>query len=135
MQTAERPPRDELGFARTRVEDPRLVTGQGRYVEDINLPGTLSLAFVRSPYPRARIVSVDAEAARSAPGVVAGYTGQDVAQIHPLPILPIVPHLNKPPYQPLAIDEARHVGQPVAMVAAQTRAQAVDAAALIDVEH
>ncbi len=128
---AEHPAHGELGRARVRVEDQRLITGRGHYVEDIVLPGTLSLAFVRSPYPHARIKRLDVAAARAAPGVVAVLTGRDVPPIHPIPILPIVPELRIPPYEPLAIETVRCVGTPVVAVAAETRAAAVDAAALV----
>ncbi len=132
---AEHPAHGELGRARVRVEDQRLITGRGHYVEDIVLPGTLSLAFVRSPYPHARIKRLDVAAARAAPGVVAVLTGRDVPPIHPIPILPIVPELRIPPYEPLAIETVRCVGTPVVAVAAETRAAAVDAAALVEVEY
>src|ERR687883_484280 len=118
MTAVEHPaPASEVGRARTRVEDLRLITGQGRYVEDVSLPNTLSLAFVRSPYAHARITKIDVEAARQAPGV------------------PMAPNPNVPPYEPLARDTVRCVGAPVVAVAAETRAQAVDAAQLVDVEY
>src|SRR5918911_4828229 len=89
MATEQHAPSGEIGRARTRVEDPRLVTGQGRYVEDLQLPGTLHLAFVRSPYPHARIARVDAEAARAATGVRLLLVGADVRPIARLPVQPI----------------------------------------------
>ncbi|HEY7064979.1 MAG TPA: xanthine dehydrogenase family protein molybdopterin-binding subunit [Chloroflexota bacterium] len=136
MATAEHPaPAGEVGRARTRVEDQRLITGQGRYVEDVSLPNTLSLAFVRSPYAHARITKIDVEAARQAPGVVAVLTGQDVPVIPKMPLVPMAPNPNVPPYEPLARDTVRCVGAPVVAVAAETRAQAVDAAQLVDVEY
>ena len=67
------------GRAVRRVEDPALVTGHGRYTDDTSLPGQLHLQFLRSPHPHARIVVVDAEAARAMPGVVAVYTGAELA--------------------------------------------------------
>jgi aerobic carbon-monoxide dehydrogenase large subunit len=136
MATAEHPaPAGEVGRARTRVEDQRLITGQGRYVEDIALPNTLSLAFVRSPYSHARITRIDVEAARQAPGVVAVLTGKDVPIIPNMPLVPMAPNPKVPPYEPLAIDTVRCVGVPIVAVAAETRAQAVDAAQLVDVEY
>jgi carbon-monoxide dehydrogenase large subunit len=136
MATAEHPaPAGEVGNARTRVEDQRLITGQGRYVEDITLPGTLSLAFVRAPYAHARITRIDVEAARQAPGVVAVLTGKDVPVIPNMPLVPMAPNPKVPPYEPLAIETVRCVGAPVVAVAAETRAQAVDAAQLVEVEY
>jgi carbon-monoxide dehydrogenase large subunit len=125
----------EIGRARTRVEDRRLVTGRGRYVEDITLPGMLSLAFVRSPYPHARIIRIDAGAARAAPGVIAVLTGQDVPPIPEPFIILRIPDPRVPPYELLAVDVVRFVGMPVAVVAAESRTAAVDAAALVDVEY
>jgi len=136
MATAEHPaPAGEIGRARTRVEDQRLITGQGRYVEDVALPGTLSLAFVRSPYAHARITRVDVEAARQAPGVVAVLTGKDVPTIPNMPLVPMAPNPKVPPYEPLAIEMVRCVGVPIVAIAAETRAQAVDAAQLVDIEY
>ncbi|HLI25501.1 MAG TPA: xanthine dehydrogenase family protein molybdopterin-binding subunit [Chloroflexota bacterium] len=129
------PPVGELGLARTRVEDLRLITGQGQYVEDITLPGTLWLAFVRSPYPHARIARIDTAAAAAAPGVVGVFTGQDFPAIHPIPLLPIVPNPRVPPYEPLAREVVRHVATPVAVVVAESRALAADAAQLVEVDY
>jgi len=128
-------PDTELGQARTRVEDLRLVTGQGRYVEDIDLPGTLSLVFVRSPYPHARITRVDTAAAAAAPGVVAVLTGKDVPPIQRMPVLPVAPDVRIPVYEPIATETVRCVGHPVAAVVAESRAAATDAAALIEVDY
>jgi carbon-monoxide dehydrogenase large subunit len=136
MTTVEHPaPVGELGLARTRVEDLRLITGQGRYVEDIALPGTLWLAFVRSPYPHARITRIDTAAAAAAPRVVGVFTGRDFPPIHPIPLLPIVPNPRVPPYEPLAREVVRHVATPVAVVVAESRAAAADAAQLVEVDY
>jgi len=136
MATAEHPaPTGEIGRSRPRVEDRRLITGQGRYVEDVQLPNTLSLAFIRSPYPHARITRIDVEAARAAPGVVAVLTGHDVPAIARPMVIPFAPNPKVPPYEPLAIDTVRHVGAPVVAVAAETREAAADAAALVEVEY
>src|ERR1700742_4512165 len=67
------------GASIKRSEDPRILTGRGRYVDDVKLPGMLHAAFVRSPLPHARIVSIDASAARALDGVAAVYTGEDIA--------------------------------------------------------
>ncbi len=128
-------PETELGQARTRVEDLRLVTGQGRYVEDVTLPGALSLVFVRSPYPHARITRVDTAAAAAAPGVVAVLTGRDVPPIQRMPVIPIAPDIRIPVYEPIAVDTVRCVGHPVAAVVAESRAAATDAAALVAVDY
>ncbi|HZR99737.1 MAG TPA: xanthine dehydrogenase family protein molybdopterin-binding subunit, partial [Chloroflexota bacterium] len=128
-------PTGELGRARTRVEDRRLVTGHGRFLEDIQLPGTVHLAIVRSPHPHARIVRIDTAAALAVPGVQAVLTGADVPPMTRLPIVPLATNLKVPPYEPLAVAVARAVGQPVAAVVADDRATAVDAAALVDVEY
>jgi carbon-monoxide dehydrogenase large subunit len=125
----------QIGRARSRVEDRRLVTGRGRYVEDLTLPGALWLAFVRSPYPHARIARIDVAAARAVPGVIAVLTGQDVPPIPRPPILLRISDPRVPPYEPLVIETVRCVGMPVAAVAAESRAAAVDAAALVDVEY
>jgi carbon-monoxide dehydrogenase large subunit len=128
-------PSGEIGRPRLRVEDPRLVTGRGRYVEDITLPGTLHMAFVRSPYPHARIARVNAEAARAAPGVRLVLVGADVPPIPRLPVPNLSPDQKTPAYEPLATSVARFVGAPVAVVIAESRAAAVDAAALVEVDY
>src|SRR5262245_50100542 len=119
-------PTGELGRGRTRVEDRRLVTGHGRFVEDVYLPGTLQMAVVRCPHPHARIVRIDAAAARALPGVLVVLTGADVPPIANLPIVPLVPELKVPPYEPLAVSVARAAGQPVAVVVAEGRGAAAD---------
>jgi aerobic carbon-monoxide dehydrogenase large subunit len=128
-------PSGEIGRPRTRVEDPRLVAGHGRYVEDIQLPGLLHMVMVRSPHPHARIVRVNAEAARAAPGVQLVLVGADVPPIARLPVAAIAPELKVPPYEPLCATVARAVGMPVAAVIADERGAAFDAAALVDVEY
>ena len=82
-------PAGEIGRSRTRVEDWRLVTGAGRFVDDIQLPGTLHMAVVRSPQAHARILGVDAGEARAAPGVRAVFVGRHVPPIDPLPGIPV----------------------------------------------
>src|SRR4051812_26435320 len=131
----QRAPSGEMGRPRTRVEDPRLVAGQGRYVEDIQLPGMVHMVLVRSPYPHARIVRVNAEAARAASGVRLVLVGADVPPIARLPVAAIAPELKVPPYEPLCATVARAVGMPVAAVIADERSAAFDAAALVDVEY
>src|SRR5688572_6966833 len=125
----------EIGRPRPRVEDRRLITGAGRYVEDIHLPGALHLAMVRCPYPHARIVRVDAAAAREAPGVRAVLVGAEVPPVTRLPIIPGAADLRVPPFEPLGATVVRAVGMPVAAVVADTRGRAADAAALVEVEY
>src|SRR5690625_4587847 len=121
-----------------RVEDPRLVTGKGRYVDDIGDANTLHVAFVRSPHARARIVDIDPVDAYDVEGVYAVYTYEDLdgAMADPLPLLIPHPDLTHPrhPYA-LAKDRVSHVGEPVAMVVAADRYVAEDAVNAIRVEY
>lgn len=115
-----------------RREDLRLVTGQGRFVADLPTANALEAAILRSPFGHARIVDIDASAALEMPGVHAVLTGSDVAQFtSPLPS--VVP--DAPEYRCCAIDRARYVGEPVAVVVADDRYVAEDALELIDVEY
>src|SRR5215470_9048343 len=124
-----------------RREDPRLITGHGRYTDDLTRPGMLHMAVVRSPHAHARIKSIGLEAARQAPGVAGVYIAQDfsgvIAGPPTLPVSPVFAPEKKsnPPRYPLARDEATFHGEPVAVVVAETRAQAADAAQLVDVEY
>ncbi|MDW8060500.1 MAG: aerobic carbon-monoxide dehydrogenase large subunit [Thermomicrobium sp.] len=119
-----------------RAEDPRLLTGRGRYVDDIDLPGQLHVAFLRSPLAHARIRSVDVSAAREMPGVVAVWTYDDIGPCQRrMPLLIPHPDLTHPYTRyPLAKDEVNHVGEPVAMVIAESRYAAEDALEAIVVE-
>ncbi len=122
-----------------RVEDPRLVTGKGRYVDDIELPGMLEAVMVRSTEAHARIRSIDAAAARALPGVHAVFTLQDFpAEYHDRPMVQPYPApvLLQPTTQhPLARDEVCFVGQAIAIVVAETRHIAEDAAGLVAVDY
>src|SRR5258708_16165037 len=121
-----------------RVEDPRLVTGQGRYLDDLNIPGLLHTAFVRSSHAHASIRSIDGSAARAMAGVVAVYTAADLGEAASKTMPHMVPVANvKQPrnYQPLADREVCHVGVPIVVVIAQSRSIAEDAAALVEVEY
>ncbi len=112
-----------LGQPLKRAEDPRLITGQGAFVDDINLPGMLHVAVLRSPHAHARIKSVDTTAARSSPGVAAVLTADDTAGV--LQNVPSgdgiyddkVEHIDAPQHPVLARTKVCYVGQPVAMVA------------------
>src|SRR5947207_3853267 len=125
---------DQVGRALRRKEDPRLITGRGRYVEDISLPGTLWAAFVRSPEAHAKIVSIDTAAARELPGVRAVFTSSDMDDLTgPLPLAWVPPgvEVNNPEHWPLARDTVKHVGDPVAVVLGEDRYGVVDAAEMV----
>ena len=125
-----------VGARVERVEDPRLLTGHGRYVDDVTVPGMLHAAFLRSPHAHARIVRVDADRARCVSGVVAIFTGHDIERLtNPFVGLLPQPGLYHPMHYALAIDRVRMVGDPVALVVASTRAIAEDAAELVAVEY
>ena len=120
-----------------RNEDARLLTGQGRYVDDIDAPGAAHAAFVRSPVAHARIVRVDTERARELPGVVAVYTCDDIGHLdRDLPLLIPHPAMTHPRTQrPLARDKVYHAGQAVALIIAESRYVAEDAAELVEVDY
>ena len=86
-----------IGAPIRRVEDAPLITGKGCYTEDIQLPGMLHLAFLRSPYPHAKIISIDANAAKAMAGVVAVVTGDDLGERLHVPAFPMVPGMKMPP--------------------------------------
>jgi carbon-monoxide dehydrogenase large subunit len=121
-----------LGNSVRRVEDPELLVGRGSFVDNQRLEGIAHAVFVRSPFAHARIVSVDTDEAREAPGVLAVLTGADVAD---RPVPPFATVNKACARYPLTADKARFVGDPVALVVAETRAQAVDAAELVDVDY
>ncbi len=118
-----------------RTEDPRLIQGLAHYVDDIRLPDTLHVAFVRSFYAHARINGIDASEALNLPGVVAVYTGKDVAKVGPVPCASALPGLKVPDYRVLAQDKVFFVGHPVAVVVATDRYIARDAADLVMVDY
>jgi carbon-monoxide dehydrogenase large subunit len=125
-----------VGSAVKRLEDPRLIRGQAQYVDDLALPGTLHAVLVRSPHAHARIASLDVSEARGEPGVLAVLTGRDLAgRVKPKPLMISPPGLRNPPRLPLAQNEVCFAGEPVALVLAQTRYQARDAADLVRVEY
>ena len=121
-----------VGASVKRREDPRLLTGGGQFVDDVQLPGMLHAAFVRSPLASARIASIDTQAALAVPGVVAIFTGAD-----DFPRLPPwgPSAANVPAQHPLAIEDVRFVGDPVAIVIAESRYIAEDACELVDVAY
>ncbi len=129
-----------IGKSIRRVEDKRFITGRGNYTDDIILPHQTYASFARSPYAHANILSVDIETAKKMPGVVAIFTGADVADINGVPCGWQVNFKDgttmKEPKHPLLVkDKALHVGDPVAIVIAETREQAKDAAEAIVVEY
>jgi aerobic carbon-monoxide dehydrogenase large subunit len=130
-----------IGRPLRRLEDARLLTGQGCYTDDAAPEGAAHVAFLRSPHAHARIAAIKLDAAKAAPGVIAIFTGAEVVAdgLKPLPFAqmhkrsdgsPVV----SPPRLPITADEARFVGDAVAMVVAETRDQARDAAEMIEVD-
>jgi aerobic carbon-monoxide dehydrogenase large subunit len=133
-----------FGKSIKRREDPRFITGRGNYVDDVRLPGMTYAAFVRSPHAHARIRRIDTAAAAKHPGVVAVFTGKDMTGVNSLPcgwdlrkaknIPGVVQDLAMVPHMPLTSDAARHVGDPVAVVIANSQEAAVDAAEKVQVD-
>ncbi len=130
-----------IGQPVPRSEDPYLLRGEGRYSDDINLPGQAFAVIVRSRYAHGRLRGIDAAAARNLPGVLGVYTGADLAAAgygSLKCLLPATNHDGTPMHQPawpaLATDRVRHVGDPVAFVVAESLAQAKDAAEAVEVD-
>ena len=133
---------DYIGQSVKRVEDKRFITGGGRYTDDITLPRMTYAAIVRSPHAHANITSVDTSAALAADGVVAAFVGSDLeaAGVGGLPCGWQVDFKNgdqmkEPAHPVLAVGKVRHVGDPVAIVIAESREQAQDAAELVAVDY
>jgi aerobic carbon-monoxide dehydrogenase large subunit len=127
-----------VGSRKQRREDPALLTGEARFVDDLVVPGALHAKVVRSPYAHARIRSIDTTEARAMPGVVGVFTGADLRDDwdNPLPCAwPVTDDMKSPQHWPLAIDEACFVGEGVAVVVAETREQARDAMEGVVVEY
>jgi carbon-monoxide dehydrogenase large subunit len=139
---------DQLAFSKFAVgqpvprnEDPILFRGQGRYTDDLNLPGQAFAVMVRSGYAHGIINGIDAEVARQMPGVLGIYTGPDLtaAGIRNMPLGMVIPTADgTPPHRPscpvLTSDKVRYVGDPIAIVVAETVAQAKDAAETVFVD-
>jgi len=125
-----------IGAAVRRVEDARLLTGQGQFVDDLALPGLLYCALVRSPHAHARIAGIDATSA-ALPGVAAVFTGKDLAAdgVGPMSAGWALPGMVELPRWALARGTVRHVGEPVAAVFAETKALAEDAAEEVQVDY
>ena len=124
-----------IGASHPRVEDRAFITGAGRYVDDIQLPGMLYMALLRSPLPHARIHSINTTAAQLAPGVEAVVTGDDLDESLSIRAPTIVPGMRVPPHPVLARGAVHAVGVPVAAVVARSPALAQDAVDLIEVEY
>ncbi|SDO39205.1 carbon-monoxide dehydrogenase large subunit [Nakamurella panacisegetis] len=126
----------EIGKDRRRKEDAHLITGRTRWTDNMVLPGMLHLAFLRSPYAHARISSISVAAAADAPGVVGAWSGADFPEQGGLPCAwPITADMKSPVRLPIAVDKVNHAGEIVAVVAARTKAEAVDAVELIEVDY
>ncbi|MGH7304761.1 MAG: xanthine dehydrogenase family protein molybdopterin-binding subunit, partial [Candidatus Rokuibacteriota bacterium] len=133
-----------FGAAVKRREDPRFLRGEGRFIDDVSVPGMVHAAFLRSPHAHARIIKIDTAAAASAPGVLRVLTFQDLERwMKPLPLFGAVPpglaavvkfDIRQAPQWALCRDRARHVGEIVAMVVADSPERAQDAVDLIEVE-
>jgi carbon-monoxide dehydrogenase large subunit len=135
---------DKFGIGQpvSRFEDPRFLRGEGRYINDVNLPGQAYAVFLRAPHAHARIRSLDTAVAVAAPGVLAIYTGEDVAKdgLGTIPTLlqrkrPDGSPMFAPPHPGLARGRVRFVGDPVAMIVAQTLSAAKDAAEMIEIDY
>ena len=130
-------PEAEIGQARRRKEDRRLITGRTRWTDNIQLPGMLHLAMVRSPFAHATITSIDTSEAAAAPGVIAVFTGKDIADIQGVNITawPLSANQKSPTHLPVPLERVSHAGEIVAIVAARSAALARDAAELVDVDY
>src|SRR5712691_8537897 len=150
LESRTRAARDGIGRPTLRREDPRLITGAGRYSDDASLPGQAHACMVRSPHAHARISSIDATDALELPGVIAVLTGRDALAdgLRPIPHRPVptnpheVPLKSRDgspffiaPHPLLPVDRARFVGEAVAVVIAETAAAARDAAERVVVEY
>src|SRR5260370_7702451 len=123
-----------LGASMKRREDPRFITGKGNYTDDLKLAGMTHAVFVRSRHASGKIRKIDTGRASKAPGVVAIFTGKDMTGVNSLPCGWLLPELKIPPHMPLASDAARYVGDPVAIVIAESQSAASDAAELVAVD-
>ena len=130
-------PAPEIGQARKRKEDRRLITGRTRWTDNIQLPGMLHLAMVRSPFAHARITAIDTSGATSEPGVVAVFTGKDLEDSQGVNInaWPITPDQVTPTHLPVVIDHVACAGEIVAVVVARSASAARDAAEKVDVDY
>jgi carbon-monoxide dehydrogenase large subunit len=130
-------PEKEIGKARRRKEDARLITGRTTWTDNMVLPGMLHMAVVRSPVAHGKITNVDVSAAQQAPGVVAVFTGQDLKDEQgSLPSAwAVTPDMVNPGHPSIAVDEVNHVGEAVAIIVARSKVAAQDAVELVDVDY
>ena len=129
-----------IGQGIKRIEDVRLLRGAGRYLDDVNVPGQAHAVIVRSQHAHARLRAVDTKAALSAPGVLAVFTGADVQGLGTMTMTlkrkrPDGSPMFARPHHGLTKDRVRYVGDPIALVVAETRAQAEDAADLVQIDY
>ena len=128
-------PENWIGRSVTRLEDPPLVTGRGRYVGDIGFPHQLHMRLARSNHAHGKIVSIDVAAARAVPGVIAVWTAAEIADVPPVDFREGRIEKLEPYRQPcLAVDRVRYVGEPVAAIFAHDPYVAEDAAELVRME-
>lgn len=137
MTSTAQPTGRMFGASVKRREDPRFITGRGTFTDDIKVPGTTHAVFVRSPFAHAKVGAIDTAAARAHPGVVAVFTGRDLADagVNPLPVGWLLPNLKIGPRRALVTDTVRYVGEAVAVVIADTAYSAKDAAELVQVDY
>ncbi len=125
-----------VGQSVKRIEDERFLTGEGTFVADLNPDGVLHVAFLRSPFPHATVDSLDVSAAQRLPGVVKVFTGTELnAVTNPFPPFFMVEGLYTPLFRCMSDDKVRHIGDPVALVVAESRYIAEDALELIEVDY
>lgn len=126
-----------IGSRVKRKEDPRLITGEGKYTDDVMLPGMAYFAVLRSPYAHARINGIDTSAAAASPDVLTVMTGAEINErcSEPFPLFAILEGMQYPERWPMAATKANYVGEPVAAVVASSRAAARDALDLIEVDY
>lgn len=124
-----------MGARVTRREDPRLITGRSTYVDDLTLPRMTYAAFVRSPHAHARIGRIETRAAKANPGVFAVLSADDLEGVGDIPTAPQIEGMKVPKHPPLARERVAHVGEPVAVVIANSASAARDAAELVEVDY
>jgi carbon-monoxide dehydrogenase large subunit len=127
-----------VGTRMRRKEDPALLTGEARYIDDLTVPGALWLAMVRSEHAHARITGIDATEALAMPGVRAVLTGEDLREhwANPMPCAwPVTPDMKNPEHHAVAVGKANYLGEIVAVVVAESRYQAADAVAGVRVDY
>jgi carbon-monoxide dehydrogenase large subunit len=127
-----------IGTRRVRREDPQLLQGEAKFTDDLKVPGALHMVLVRSPHAHARIRSIDTASARSMPGVVGVFTGEDLAGDFAAPVpcaWVVTPDMKNPDHWPLARGVVHFAGEAVAAVVARSQAEAVDAAAAVTVDY